>query len=166
MLSRTAEAPGVLPTPRGPAKSLIRSSGGSRVAGRRRLWRRLAVPCRDTYHPRPQPTTPHSRQAAGGRPVAGLVVDATNARVAVELFTGQRTFEAHLFWAYRKLVVLPASGPNCAGCWYRLPVRRRSPGTAFAETCGFHGFVRAPFACTVHTVDLPGEHPVSRAFPG
>lgn len=47
---------------------------------------------------------PPKRRAAGLWPASSLA--ATSARVAVELFTGQRTVEAHLSWAYRKLAVL------------------------------------------------------------
>jgi hypothetical protein len=45
---------------------------------------------------------PPERRVAGLWPTSSLT--ATNARIAVEPFTGQRTFEAHL--AYRELIVL------------------------------------------------------------
>jgi DNA-binding CsgD family transcriptional regulator len=116
----------------------------------------------------PPPTAADNYLTAAKRRVAGLwpasSLTATNARVAVELFTGQRTFEAHLSWAYRKLVVLsrrrtelcrllvspgppqvPAGTPS-----ENMRVSRIRPGTVRK-----YG----------HTVDQPGEHPASRAFP-
>lgn len=100
---------------------------------------------------------------AAKRWVAGLVAGRYQRSGRRELFTGQQTFEAHLSWAYRKLVVLSRTelrqllvspGPPQVP-WHRFRrnkrVSRIRPGTLH-----LYG----------HTVDPSGEYPASRAFPG
>jgi hypothetical protein len=101
----------------------------------------------------PPPTAADNYLTAAKRRVADLwpasSLTATNARVAVELFTGQRTFEAHLSWAYRKLVVLspradrivPAAGIARSATGPRWhPVRKHA---RFTDSSGHRPQVRS-----------------------